>query len=1098
MGRAAILQHTVNVAEATLNLRRAGSITASGVREEAAGPGEFSVLNDCICRDGLIRPRRRLVAVQRSVGTNIGVLSLGEFRNGESGDSWLLMSGRFTDSSQPNAVVPMALLLSRSGNVVTAIVERHGASAAPDNVPHAFWTHRNQLWASNGLYSQVFDGRGFSDLNDGRTMVAARLGGVAEGKMFLANTPTYPDEITWADVLAELPVRTKWTGTAAGGGTGVGVSLWAVCAPDSSYGLFAAGGAGTIIRTLSEGVSWFNLPSPTVASFRAMATLFHSTVKMDGWLVGPSYLSGAMRRQNCWHMAYTEPGADPKFTPEVIGGIIELGAVVIDPEFAGSTDPWRYAIVGGATSAKAEIRHWNTAWSGGIYHEHKGAEVRDIVVVYDGSAYHRYACGSFDGSGNALMVRKGGAVANLWYDADGGGSHMEAFPDLTGQSVNLDGMAGFGTGSAHTLFVVGSKGGEGKFYRYQSDGAPGAKWTAGLWSAGFQTYAPKHVIALSRLTALVVGERGLILKTVDAGATWTEQVSGVSVQLNRIVQWDSDANHLCAVGDGGVFIRTDDGGTTWVTVGVGEDDPNKLVNALRLGAGESIRGKYQRSGMLYLYSNRGIRAMETGGMKRQFDLDGFETFNDNCIGESRGMIVALGRMNGTPGIYGWDGSASPPRLLSESVTGLFRSSPGNGYVPCLRCIPDTADYIYDTEDDFRPRSNAQTHGWAFNPDYWAYQNGLMVMRVLPHAVLTTAILSHGLSGADEPTEVTGTGIYVPAVTDWGFVSFDYTLNHPAAEGKVSMLLEVRTAPDQATPGTPGTWGGWQTVGLLDHTGQGLLLGRCTLRLNATVAPTTDKWLQFRLTCANSATSGFNVVINRVILRAYTDSNPATCPAPPCLIVHDDAIQAHFSVDTVTGTPRYQPRCVVLAGEKLQASTISTGNEIACAHVLNDELYMGMFFHSTTESVKLPRLLFAPEDSGPPAADYTAIAQELRFFVDFSGDARARTLPKDLRRMHVSGRPADYGASTVLSVRWAADDIANLPASGTELVFSRLHAPESEMFRHHTLDIAAPDENGNSTGRRFHFVLEPSAPMVLEAMGIEGLVRAEDWPSAYAD
>jgi hypothetical protein len=817
---------------------------------------------------------------------------------------------------------------------------------------------------------------------------------------------------------------------------------------------------------------------------------------LDGWLVGPSYLSGETRKQNVWHMAFTGPDVNPTFTREVVGGIIELNAVVIDPEHSGDTDPWKYAIVGGATSSEAEIRQWDTGWGGGIYNVHTGAEVRDICVVYDGSAYHHYACGSHDSSGNALMVRKGGAVAELWYDADGGEDHMAEFPDLSEQSVNLDGLAGFGTGGAHTLFVAGNKGSEGKFYRYDGAGAtPVGEWTEGLWPVAYQNYSPKHVIALSRLIAIVVGERGLVLKTTDGGVNWTAQVSGVAVQLNRIIRWDpADDNKLCAVGDGGVFIRTDDGGATWVTVGTGEDNPNRMINALRLGAGESIRAKHQRSGMLYVFTSRGIRALDEATMKVQFQLDGFETFNDNCIGEYRGMIVILGRLNGTPGIYGWDGSASPPRLLSESVTGLFRSSPSNDYMPCLRAIPDTSDHVYDTEDDFRPRVTGDP-GWAFKTDHWDYRNGLMVMRILP-AATATRILSHGVSGAqdDAPFEVDTHGIHVPNVTDWGIIAFDYTLNHPAADDDdhVAIRLEVRTATENEwQPELPGTWDDdWVRVGYLPHTGQGAMLGRCTMRLDPADVPATNTWLQFQLVCVNAATSDFNLVINRVAVRAYLDTDPETCPAPPCLVVHDDSIQAHFSVDVTNG--QYQPRCVVLSGERLQASAMLTENEVACARVLDEELLLGQFYHSGDV---LPSLLFSPEDGWWPAAEHIGVGQELRFFADFATDARARTRPKDLLRLHISARPADYNGSVTLTVQWAADDIGNL-SDGTELVFSRQHKPESGLLRHHTLEVASSDVDGDSSGRRFHFCVTGDRPFVLEALAIEAEVREGEWATAY--
>jgi len=492
-------------------------------------------------------------------------------------------------------------------------------------------------------------------------------------------------------------------------------------------------------------------------------------------------------------------------------------------------------------------------------------------------------------------------------------------------------------------------------------------------------------------------------------------------------------------------------------------------------------------------------------------------------------------MNGTPGIYGWDGSASPPRLLSEVVTGLFRSSLGNNYIPCLRCIPDTSDHIWDTEDDFRPRNNANNPGWAFNESLWAYDNGIMVMRSQPTGAGATKITMCGVSVIhDEPTEIPvsgigGDGIYVANVTDWGIISFDYQLYHPADESKVDIELRVRTAPDVIVNDqhTPGTWGNWMypsppsLLWHLDKTQQKSMFGRCTLRLVGSdlagnlLADPANPWLQFKLLCTNLAQNDSDVCINRVIVRAVVDGNPATCPAPPCLVVHDDAIYAHFSLDTGVGnTPRYEPRCVVLAGKDMQVSTIDTGNEIAAARVLNDMLYLGMYWHSSSCSVKWPYLLAAVDNNSTGAVDYIGLSQEIRFMLDFSGlDAVARTLPKDLQKFYLSARPAPYaGVSTVLVKHKSNDVDDGIAWDSDSLDFSAMHSPEGihnldspgkvfgpAMIRHHILDLESALTSENSTGRRFHFILVPgatsSAPFIVEAAKVEAIVRGEDWATA---
>lgn len=61
--------------------------------------------------------------------------------------------------------------------------------------------------------------------------------------------------------------------------------------------------------------------------------------------------------------------------------------------------------------------------------------------------------------------------------------------------------------------------------------------------------------------ATLVGEDGLILKTVDAGANWVAQTSGVTNVLygNLII----DQNISLAVGEDGLILKTTDGGNSW-------------------------------------------------------------------------------------------------------------------------------------------------------------------------------------------------------------------------------------------------------------------------------------------------------------------------------------------------------------------------------------------------------------------------------------------------------------------------------------------------------------------------------------------------------
>jgi len=64
---------------------------------------------------------------------------------------------------------------------------------------------------------------------------------------------------------------------------------------------------------------------------------------------------------------------------------------------------------------------------------------------------------------------------------------------------------------------------------------------------------------LSSQTAIAVGELGTILRTTDAGATWTIQDSGTTASLTGVAFADPSVG--TAVGD--TILQTTDGGATW-------------------------------------------------------------------------------------------------------------------------------------------------------------------------------------------------------------------------------------------------------------------------------------------------------------------------------------------------------------------------------------------------------------------------------------------------------------------------------------------------------------------------------------------------------
>ena len=87
----------------------------------------------------------------------------------------------------------------------------------------------------------------------------------------------------------------------------------------------------------------------------------------------------------------------------------------------------------------------------------------------------------------------------------------------------------------------------------------GESWTAQLSGT---TRHLRSVFFIDSMNGSIVGDHGTILRTTDAGATWTARQSGVISPLLDLVF--TDERTAFAVGGSGAILRTTDGGSTWV------------------------------------------------------------------------------------------------------------------------------------------------------------------------------------------------------------------------------------------------------------------------------------------------------------------------------------------------------------------------------------------------------------------------------------------------------------------------------------------------------------------------------------------------------
>lgn len=107
----------------------------------------------------------------------------------------------------------------------------------------------------------------------------------------------------------------------------------------------------------------------------------------------------------------------------------------------------------------------------------------------------------------------------------------------------------------------------------------GETWTAitTLPSQLPSYYSLKKIFFLNEQTGWIVGQNGTILKTTDAGASWSFQNSNTTNTLQSI--HFIDTNNGIAVGDNSTALTTTNGGETWIIRSISSDIGQYLTSA---------------------------------------------------------------------------------------------------------------------------------------------------------------------------------------------------------------------------------------------------------------------------------------------------------------------------------------------------------------------------------------------------------------------------------------------------------------------------------------------------------------------------------------
>ncbi len=125
--------------------------------------------------------------------------------------------------------------------------------------------------------------------------------------------------------------------------------------------------------------------------------------------------------------------------------------------------------------------------------------------------------------------------------------------------IHTDSVNAFAVGAVSTVIKGNNLGNNWSVQHY----------AGGVTSALLGVYFPSNTIGIA------VGESGTILRTVNAGTSWTLQASGTTENLHGVYFSNNDTGVV--VGSSGTILRTTNGGVSWVnqTSGV-----NVTLNAI--------------------------------------------------------------------------------------------------------------------------------------------------------------------------------------------------------------------------------------------------------------------------------------------------------------------------------------------------------------------------------------------------------------------------------------------------------------------------------------------------------------------------------------
>jgi photosystem II stability/assembly factor-like uncharacterized protein len=366
--------------------------------------------------------------------------------------------------------------------------------------------------------------------------------------------------------------------------SGTGQSLNAIAAASSTTA-WAAGDAGTILKTADGGLAWAPQTSGTAAPLRAVASWNHSLA----WAVGdpegagqPGTILATTNGGTLW-----EKRTSGKFQALAAAGPASawaVGAGGVVRRTSNSGTDWIHDSSGTTALWGVHFVDANLGWavgdtgtiltstnSGDTWTPQVSGILATLRAVSMSSALRGWAVG--DG-GNLRRTIDGGATA--WtIQASGVGQQLNAVhavSDTVGVAVGQSGavtMTSNGsTWSPPLGTITGSPNLFGVHFFSASSGvvvgAAGAFTTTDggtIWNPATGGTGDLRAVSFSGTTGYAVGANGRILKSTTSGSSWVTQTSGTTEELTA-VRFLSPTQGWAA-GANGLILTTSDGGATW-------------------------------------------------------------------------------------------------------------------------------------------------------------------------------------------------------------------------------------------------------------------------------------------------------------------------------------------------------------------------------------------------------------------------------------------------------------------------------------------------------------------------------------------------------